>query len=378
MKRNKLAKKLTAALLTGAMVMSMGGMTAFANQEVGQEGQVSSPVMPDTDNDSIEFSKVINKEKNVYTPNVGSIDFTVTPVTIPGGKVTEENGAVVYSGIKDAVTFATGADFAEAKDNYSTTPVSDTVTLAINRALFVDEDDNFQPGIYRYTVTEKETNYDGLMEDPTEYTLDVYVYSDASGKTCQSVLYSVKEGKREKVDKIVNNYETNNLTVKKIVDGDQANLGKEFPFTITITSTVVGEKYYYVNGTETGTLTTTNNGETISASKTFELGNNESVIIYGLSENDSYTVVENEVENGTTSDGYRVKYDNNGTVTEGSGADDGVTGAMGTAERDIVVTNLKNGATPAGIAMTFAPYAVMVAFAGVFAVMFLRKKREDF
>ena len=44
----------------------------------------------------------------------------------------------------------------------------------------------------------------------------------------------------------------------------------------------------------------------------------------------------------------------------------------------IVVTNARSATTPTGIAMTFAPYIVMVAFAGVFAVMFLRKKREDF
>ncbi len=38
--------------------------------------------------------------------------------------------------------------------------------------------------------------------------------------------------------------------------------------------------------------------------------------------------------------------------------------------------NEKKADTPTGIAMTFAPYAVMVAFAGVFAVMFLRKKEK--
>lgn len=49
-----------------------------------------------------------------------------------------------------------------------------------------------------------------------------------------------------------------------------------------------------------------------------------------------------------------------------------------TADRDVLVDNNKAVTTPTGIAMTFAPYALMVAFAGVFAVMFLRKKREDF
>ena len=104
---------------------------------------------------------------------------------------------------------------------------------------------------------------------------------------------------------------------------------------------------------------------------TVELGNNESIIIYGLSAKDTFTVVEKDAN----TDGYTTTY----TLDDADVQADGLVDvAEGTADKVVEVTNDKTVTTPTGIAMTFAPYVVMVVFAGVFAVMFLRKKREDF
>ena len=43
----------------------------------------------------------------------------------------------------------------------------------------------------------------------------------------------------------------------------------------------------------------------------------------------------------------------------------------------VVCTNLKNAVTPTGIAMTVAPYILMVAVAGIFAILFLRRRHEE-
>lgn len=50
---------------------------------------------------------------------------------------------------------------------------------------------------------------------------------------------------------------------------------------------------------------------------------------------------------------------------------------MGKMNNAVVCTNLKNAVTPTGIAMTVAPYILMVAVAGIFAILFLRRRHEE-
>ena len=47
-------------------------------------------------------------------------------------------------------------------------------------------------------------------------------------------------------------------------------------------------------------------------------------------------------------------------------------------DTNVTFTNEKNADNPAtGIITTFAPYILLIAAAGVFAVLFLHKKRND-
>ena len=54
--------------------------------------------------------------------------------------------------------------------------------------------------------------------------------------------------------------------------------------------------------------------------------------------------------------------------------------ATGTIEADTTVAyrNDKVVTTPTGIVMTFGPYVLLIALAGVFATLFFRRKREEF
>ena len=153
MKRNTLAKKLTAVLLTGAMVMSMGGMTAFAANEggenTGSEGTAS-------------ITKVLNKPSNVLTPKT-SFEFNITydrELTGVTGIITEDVSTAVTFQNNDNIISA-NAD--EAKDTTTSLTYSETLPLEVNLSKYS------KPGVYRYNVTEiisEDTNkYEGIDYD---------------------------------------------------------------------------------------------------------------------------------------------------------------------------------------------------------------------
>ena len=97
--------------------------------------------------------------------------------------------------------------------------------------------------------------------------------------------------------------------------------------------------------------------------QTFTLMDGETLHIYGLSEKDKYTVTETDY----SADGYTttVKEDN----AEGFLTADGIT---------VEFINRKDVGPATGVAMTFAPYVLLVAAAGgLGAVVLGKKKRED-
>ena len=360
--------------MTGVMVMSMG-MTAFAVE----------PAEPDQGTASI--TKVLNKPKNVLTPNT-SFTFAIeyekelTGVTDVGNDV---YSAVAFEGGKDTI-----APNDEELENTETSLIYEE-----ELPLSVELSDYTKPGIYRYKVTETTPadKYEGIDYDENELYFDVAIgYED--GESALSVLYAKfvtidDEGKTVKGNgTFTNNYGTGEkdgslgkLVVTKKVSGNQVEAGKEYSFTVTITDREAGEEFYVIYGEDEAKAIT--EGGTV----TVPLKADESLTVYGLSESDKYTVVEHDY----SKEGYTTSFvisdsGNNNIETSTADTHDYDTGEHvlnkgkdgklldATAE----FTNTKNVTAPTGIAMTFAPYALMVVFAGVFAVMFLRKKREDF
>lgn len=348
MKKSKISR-LAAAVLTAAMVVTMGGMSAFAET---------------ADTQDVTFEKRIIKAENVYTPALGEINFTVEPEK--GGK--DKGGYVVYDGIAGGVTFDSGASFA-VEDGLAASSVSKPVTLKINKNRFYDESGNFKPGIYRYKVEETDPKYDGLKADDRTYFLDVYVSEETVDnvpvKTFNSYMYVSTDSNASKVTEIDNEYTTHDLTVKKLVSGNQGDVNKEFTFDITIYGTV-GESYYVVKNNTV--LDPWVCGRDRIVSKTVTLKHGDIISIKGLSAKDEYEVKESDY----ASDGYS-------TTIEGADKVSGLvaTGVVNDSDDTVVYTNTKDVTPPTGIVLSFAPYILLVAFAGVFAVLFLRKKRED-
>lgn len=342
--KRRMNKRMATAALAGAMVLSMNGMSAFAAV---------------TD---FNLTKEVTTDGNTHAPN------TAFSFTIEEGGASTFEGAVVSAGVAGGLILDTANDFSFAPEADTSASYTKTGKIKVDATKFTE------PGVYHYLVTETQGNYNGITYDVTPRHVYVYVVNGTDGYEVQAVKV-VKDGEKDKADnlKIVNSYgdgttpddDVHDFIIKKTVTGNQGNKNKEFDFTVTIdgddTDKAGKEKYKAVKTPKTGDPIIMHITDEEAA--TFTLMDGETLHIYGLSENDEYTVTEADysTEGYTTS----VKDKN----------------AKGKLEADGVVVefiNDKNVGPATGVAMTFAPYVLLVAAAGgLGAVVLGKKKRED-
>lgn len=342
--KRRMNKRMATAALAGAMVLSMNGMSAFAAV---------------TD---FNLTKEVTTDGNTHAPNT-AFSFTITE----GGASTFE-GAVVSAGVAGGLILDTANDFSFAPEADTSASYTKTGKIKVDATKFTE------PGVYHYLVTETQGNYNGITYDVTPRHVYVYVVNGTDGYEVQAVKV-VKDGEKDKADnlKIVNSYgdgttpddDVHDFIIKKTVTGNQGNKNKEFDFTVTIdgddTDKAGKEKYKAVKTPKTGDPIIMHITDEEAA--TFTLMDGETLHIYGLSENDEYTVTEADysTEGYTTS----VKDKN----AKGKLEADGV---------EVEFINDKNVGPATGVAMTFAPYVLLVAAAGgLGAVVLGKKKRED-
>ena len=347
------------------MVSMMGMSVCAAGGVTG--GTEDSPIT------SVPVNKTVSAAENTYAPNT-TFTFTVEPANATTIKDKDGNFVDVKAGIDGGLKDDKGATF--APDTTANTSGTYTPSDANKASLKTDASVFAEPGIYHYTVSEVGGEYEGITYDTTIY--DVYVYVSAKldpDKNATKDMYvsgvvSAKsvDGKSAKSDLDFNNvYDgVHKVTVTKKVQGGFANASDTFPFKVTV-SGADGEVYkveYTTNG-ESKTAYVVSGGMI-----DVTLGKDDTVTIYGLSATDSYTISEQGITNGKTATGY--------TVTDTCGESDGiVSGKGGTKDANYTITNTKKAVAPTGIAMTVAPYILMVAVAGIFAILFLRRRHEE-
>lgn len=347
------------------MVSMMGMSVCAAGGVTG--GTEASPIT------SVPVNKTVSAAENTYAPNT-TFNFNVTPADATTITDKDENPVDVKAGKAGGLAVVQGAKFAPditVDTNKTYTPVA-----ANEASLKTDASKFTEPGIYHYTVSEVKGEYEGITYDTTVY--DVYVYVSAkldANKNATSDMYvsgvvSAKsvDGEIAKSDLEFNNVYNgaHKVTVTKKVQGGFATAGDTFKFNVTVNG-ATGEVYKVAYTTKSVQTTThVASGDTIEV----ELGKDDTVIIYGLSATDSYTITEQGITNGKTATGY--------TVADNCGESDGiVSGKGGNEDANYIITNTKEAVAPTGIAMTVAPYILMVAVAGIFAVLFLRRRHEE-
>ena len=341
--KRRMNKRMAAATLAGAMVLSMNGM-AWA--EVTE----------------FNLTKEVTTDGNTHAPN------TAFSFTIEEGDASTFEGAVVSAGVKDGLTLDTANNFSFAPGDKVLASYTKTGKIKVDATKFTE------PGVYHYLVTETQDTYDGITYDVTPRHVYVYVVNGTDGYEVEAVKV-VKDGDTAKEDnlKIVNSYgdgstpndDIHDFIIKKTVTGNQGHKNKPFSFTVTIDGDDAdkegAEKYMAVKTPKTGEAETIH--ITDGLTQTFTLMDGETLHIYGLSEKDKYTVTETDY----SADGYTttVKEDN----AEGFLTADGIT---------VEFINHKDVGPATGVAMTFAPYVLLVAAAGgLGAVVLGKKKRED-
>ena len=362
---NKLATlALTGILMTG---MSFG---ALADDPVEQ-----APVM--------SFNKVVTTDPGNYTyAPVTTFNFTVAEGCEEGAKSLQmttggnAESVYVYAGVQGAVTVGSaafdGSETMDAKGQYTK-----AVQFTVTDELFTE------PGVFHYTLTEKNDAYDGIAYDSVAKDLYVVmVNGDTAGSyKCAGVFMVNNDGK--KIDQIVNDYGkendgTHDIVISKEVEGNLGDKTREFSFTVTVTG-ANKEKYYVTD--KAGNQIEGDGGTLVSgASQVYKLASGDAIHIKGLSNNDKVKVLEEEANTEgytTTVAKTEIKDTNYTEEKEGTvlkGAEVRVTGDDST----MTVTNTKESTTPTGVVMNIAPYAAMILGAGAFAGVFLgRKKSED-
>ena len=373
LKNNKYARRLAAALMTGAMMVSMMGMTAMAEE-------------PTTTDESVRMiTKVLNKDNNLYSPTT-DFTFTIVPETENLGTI---DGVSVKTGPQEGVLFDLGGggtgDSAAISSNPELGAVAGT-SVELGSLSIVIEETKFAEagvGIYRYRIEETDSAFPGVDYDETDKYLDVHVTNKKDGGYDYAYTIINSSNPEKKGDgTFTNSYKKENgglydLTIEKNIEGNQANLQDTFTFSIKIDSDVEGEKFYVVvfneGGDETGQVKTVVGDD--QTAQTVELGDDQYAVIYGLSARDVYTVTETGAASGEL-DQYKTTIAATGTMPT---IDDSNRSAGGSLAGDATVTftNTRNVDTPTGVILNIAPYILMVALAGVLAFFFLRKRHYE-
>lgn len=336
-------KKIAAFVLAGTMAIGMSA-TALA---AGVSTSTEEEGVP-----SITITKKVETDGNTYAPNY-TFNFSVE-----SGPAEDYDGNKVTPG-KDGDVTPTGATFTSGKDVKS--EYTETGSLSFNATKYS------KPGVYSYTVKESDVDYEGIDKDASSYTVYVYVANKANGEGYYiSNVVSTKDNTKQDIT-FTNDYGDKNgkvhsVTIKKVVEGNQADLTKKFDFTLDMKGGEDGETYKVVTPSGTQSITT---GKSISRIK---MGNNDTITVYGLTKSDVYKLVENSY----ASEGYKTYVDDK-SGSETSEATGSVT------NKDVTRTfyNIKNADTPTGIIMSYAPYIAMLAAACILAVVFFNRRRED-
>lgn len=354
-------RRLTAfAVVAATMVLALVGVAAPA----WAEGGSTTPHLPVTDN-KVTIASKLTMDENAMVPNV-MFNYSIAPAS--KNELTSTGGMLVTAGVDGAVSLSPASvNYSDKKLNHENAGGTTTITAQLSAVL--DASKFTAPGIYRYKITQTPPELDGLDVAHEELFLDVYVENGNPGLVANGCTLSTAAGSGDKTSGFENKYVTHKLTIEKVVDGNQGDKNKDFDFTVTIKG-ADGEAYKYA--TVKGGTTTPNEIKAASGTAiSVRLKNGESVIFYGLSSEDKFTVTEADYR----SDGYKTSYKIGGDTSSIEGRSIAEE-AIGASDTTVIFTNTKDATVPTDVIRTVAPYVAIVAFAAVMGVVFFRPRRN--
>lgn len=430
MRRPYFARKLTAAVFSAALAMSMCSIVSAATTYTPVAGT------------SCNFNKYLIMDTGDNVPNV-TFAFTVAPGSAISEDTSDNTVMQVLPGVGTPtvanVTFApTDTTATEAGTNIDVARAASERATGLTAGTGVELESgekyatkqatvNFagimfpEPGIYRYIITETASadhEDAGIMHDnDVDRVLDVYVTDDGTGAlvvsayvlhtsvsdvTISSTMGSADvaaagNALEDKTDGFTNEYNSKDIVFKKEVTGNQASRDKYFEFTATVTN-VADNDVFAVSLADDGDANTTdgnadatsgttaatiaaNQGKTnptsvtgaqLKAGQKFYLQHGQSIAIRGIAPNATYAIAENAEDYKSTAS----------VVTGFTDAVNGNIGAVAGSNKVVKTSyqNQRNGIIPTGIA-TAAGVGILIALIGGFGIVLLvmkgRKRGED-
>ena len=422
-----------------ALAASLGVIAAFGASvpmSAGAEGYTAIT------GGEVSFDKYLVMDKDATTPNV-SFEYNIAPGTAKTATDTTQAIVAGPTGAKfkhvdgDGVTVSgTGNTKATVAFTPADTTVLDENADAQNTIAFGDDtpgNEKFaskavtvdlsevsfaEPGIYRYSITETPSTYGGIVNDTilVRY-LDVYVVDNDGILEVAAKVFQTDDSQPsystaittsdKKSTGFTNKYGTNDLTLEKVVSGNQSSKNKYFQFTVKLVNptgddsiVINDDDVFAVSGTfdkEVSSVTaankytaseiqTANNVASvtfseIAAGKVFYLKGGQNVIISGIPAGLGYEIEEDPED-------YKPAITVSGD-TKNAAADDIAALASGTdyvsdklleADTTVKYTNVREGAIPTGVLISIAGSAAIVAIglAGIFAgSYYVKKKRSE-
>lgn len=331
---------------------------------------------------SASLDVTLYKRADVYAPNT-TFEFEVTNLTAEQAKETN-GGKDLKPPFKNAPENAVTVGkitLTPTEEKLNDTSITERLTFALAETKFTATG----IGTYRYKVQQKNGKYEGIKYDEDVRYLDVTVAADGDTfyiASASLVLYQ-EDGQLVKSGAFVNTYgvnkpdtenpvpkpdgTVNDLVISKTVTGNYGERDKKFIFEITING-AEGE-WYNLEGQlaiKKGTAAR------------IELKHGDTVKIYGLTENDTYTIKELEA------DDYKTTFETKLNGTNKAGGSGNIKTATGTIDagaslqtQEVAFTNNREGSAT-GFALSYGPYALMVVLAGAVAFVLFRKRRAEY
>lgn len=390
-----LKKKVFSGLLSSAIVLTLA---AGLTPAVYAADQTAFPTA------SITAEKIFQVDNAANLSKLAGASFELTPdssqSSLTGVTYTKADMPMPASGVtgtgdarKATVSISS---FTNSADN-----LSKSGTAAFGDISFTT------PGIYTYKLTEVPGTVPGITYDQTVRYVNVYVDNvvDANGNvtlnnngtpwvTVSGITVwkgtnqlGAVTGDTSAKDKVTDsgtvtasftntfgNTANSRLEVSKTVKGAAGNTNEQFSFLFT-TSNTSTLAYQVFNGSTA--VTDAGKSGTIANNGTFTLKNGETVHIYGLAADDTYTITEQGAADYKTSIS-----GSSGSTDAITIAEDNKTAGVQTYKLDKAdaqtFTNTKGITPPTGIMMDVLPFVVLVIFAGAAALyLFIRKSRRS-
>lgn len=343
-------KKFFAGVLAAAMMLTVGATAAFADTISVPGNDYKGAKMFTTGDATLQLTKELKVESGT-APSKMTFNFEV------------KSGAAVVD--EPSVTFEPSEEegsFAATKTYTRTFGIDLEKLLGTNKT---------QVGTYEYTITEKNTTIPGITKDPKTVKMTVTVVNKESNNLSESTGYGYIVALRNNEDaqksdgKFTNTYNAYDLTVKKVVKGNFADLKDKFTFNITLSKDANKDNNY-----AGATVTVSDNANPANnaswaidgTTRTITLKHNQTAIISNLPVGVTYTVTE------TQGEGWVYKTD--GEVKTAT--------AINAEKNEVTIINEHEGTPDMGVVLDNAPYIAMLAIVAIGGVaLMLNKRRRD-